>query len=350
MNVQTSLWQRRQAIHASADEMDAADVAALLGVAEATLAAADPASRRLKPDWRALLDAAAALGVLRVVTGNHVATLEQTGCYSGFSVSDDVGLMLNPGGIDLRFFLRHWQSAYAVDGARAAGRLGPSLQFFDAYGDAVHKLYLLDADSRVRWLGLADTLGWNDPEVVELLPPPAQEEAGVPVDFDRAIFERDWLALDNVHRFNGLLQRHRLSRRQAFLLAPAGSAERLANEAAVELLQQARQRRTVIMAFVCSRGTVQIFTGQISAVEVSADWLIADNHDARLRLRRAGIAEIWRVRRPTRDGSVTSVELLDSRGRTLVTYFGQRREGMPERTDWRALADGLPMAGSGHDG
>lgn len=350
MNVRTSLWQRRQAALAGTDGMEAAEIAALLGVAEATLAAADPASRQLKPDWRALLDAAAGLGVLRVVTGNHVATLEQRGHYSALSVSDDVGLMLNPGGIDLRFFLRHWQSAYAVDGARAAEGAGPSLQFFDAYGDAVHKLYPLDAGGRSRWTALAAVLGWNDPQEVELLPPPVHEEAGVPADFDRVIFERDWLALDNVHRFNGLLQRHRLSRRQAFLLAPAGSAERLAMTAAVELLQQARQGGRVIMAFVCSRGTVQIFTGQISAVDVTADWLVAGNPDARLRLRRAGIAEIWRVRRPTRDGIVTSVELLDGRGRTLVTYFGQRREGMPERSDWRALADALPTEGHGHDG
>ena len=51
------------------------------------------------------------------------------------------------GEIDLRLFLRHWAFGYALD---EDTRSGPrrSLQFFDASGTAVHKVYATAATDR----------------------------------------------------------------------------------------------------------------------------------------------------------------------------------------------------------
>ncbi len=48
------------------------------------------------------------------------------------------------------------------------------------------------------------------------------------------------------------------------------------------------------------------------------------------------------MRKPTSDGHVTSVEVLDARGELIIQFFGKRKEGKMERDDWRALAEALP--------
>jgi putative hemin transport protein len=47
------------------------------------------------------------------------------------------------------------------------------------------------------------------------------------------------------------------------------------------------------------------------------------------------------VRKPTRDGDVTSLELLDANGGIIARFFGKRKPGQPERTDWRSVVQAL---------
>ena len=39
---------------------------------------------------------------------------------------------------------------------------------------------------------------------------------------------------------------------------------------------------------------------------------------------------------------VTSWEAFDAQGELIVQLFGARKPGIPERTDWRALAESFP--------
>ncbi|WP_304547848.1 ChuX/HutX family heme-like substrate-binding protein, partial [Acidovorax sp. ST3] len=54
------------------------------------------------------------------------------------------------------------------------------------------------------------------------------------------------------------------------------------------------------------------------------------------------IAEAWAVRKPTKDGHVTSLEAYDADGKMIIQFFGKRHEGETERADWRSLAESLP--------
>jgi putative hemin transport protein len=66
------------------------------------------------------------------------------------------------------------------------------------------------------------------------------------------------------------------------------------------------------------------------------------DEDFNLHLREDHVAESWVVKKPTPDGAVTSLELYDAHGGQIAQVFGERKPGVPERDDWRALADGLP--------
>ena len=74
-------------------------------------------------------------------------------------------------------------------------------------------------------------------------------------------------------------------------------------------------------------------------------WLNVMDETFHLHLRtRPYRARLWAVRKPTKDGHVTSVEAYDADGEMIIQFFGKRHEGEDEREDWRFLAENLPRA------
>src|SRR5262249_606323 len=126
------------------------DIADALGISEGELIAAHatgfPAqesplvARRLKPFWPAIVEAVEALGEVTALTRNASCVHEKIGTYSGASVEGQVGLVLG-GAIDLRVFYAAWAHGFAVSEHTERGPQR-SLQFFDAQGTAIHKVFL----------------------------------------------------------------------------------------------------------------------------------------------------------------------------------------------------------------
>lgn len=346
MTERASLWQRYLILQALDGTMRQREAAELLGVREAELAAAAPGSRRLKNEWQAVFSAVASWGPICSETRNHAVVLEVDGCHTDVLLSGTVGLMLNPGGLDLRFFIRHWHSAFALERTGADGGYCRSLLFFDEHGDAVYALHLPQETAAAGWQALRCDLA-DDGNAAPLVQVGAVEaEAATVAGVDVAEFQRDWLALKDVHQFSGLLKKYGMTRRDAFVNAPAGAAARLLPEAGRELLWRVAGAGVPVMLFVGNRGTVQIYSGVLCDVGEEGSLIVVRAPGLAMHLHGERVAETWCVRRPTRDGSITSVELLDAAGATLLTVFGLRREGQPERSDWRALADALPRRGT----
>ena len=92
-----------------------------------------------------------------------------------------------------------------------------------------------------------------------------------------------------------------------------------------------------------SRGCIQIHSDPIEKVEAMGPWINVMDETFHMHLRADQIAEVWAVRKPTSDGHVTSIEAFDANNRLVVQFFGQRQEGTDERSQWRALVEGLPQ-------
>ena len=58
-----------------------------------------------------------------------------------------------------------------------------------------------------------------------------------------------------------------------------------------------------------------------------------------------GIHAAWIIRKPTRDGIVTSLEIYDADGAQIAWMFGKRKPGELEREDWRRLVASLKTRG-----
>lgn len=311
----------------------ARDAAARLGTTEAALVACGAAGpvTPLRADWAALFAAMPQAGRIMALTRNEHAVHERHGRFEDVSSGSGHILVLGPD-IDLRLFPRHWANAYALDGER------PSIQIFDKDGVAVHKVFATGETDRDGWARIVAAFA------AEEAPPPPDAAPGTAAgaeeaEVDRAALRADWLALRDTHDFFPMLRRHRATRRQAFHLAGEDLAMRLAPEAGPGVLRLAAAAAEVpVMVFVGNRNAIQIHTGPVKRLVDIPGWFNVLDPHFNLHLREAGVAAAWRVVKPTADGAVTSIELLDAEGEVVALIFGARKPGRPEREDWRRIA------------
>ncbi|WP_269532158.1 hemin-degrading factor [Chitinimonas sp. BJYL2] len=330
----TTLWQQYLHLKAAEPKLRARDAAAKLGVSEAELVAADPASITLFPKWADILGRLESLGTVMTLTRNEAAVHEKTGIYANVQIDGDIGLALNPE-IDLRFFLHSWRYGFALTSHK------PSIQFFDRYGEAVHKVFLTETSHRAAFDELVKHYA-SSHAVVE-----PDRERSVPAekpdaDIDAAAFREGWCQLQDTHEFFPLLRKFAVSHTQALRLAPVGYAREVSRDAVGILLHAAADRALPIMVFAGNQGCLQIHTGPVHRIVVMGPWLNVLDSGFNLHLRTDLLARAYVVRKPTRDGEVTSLECYDAQGRLIVQFFGERKPGRPELRDWAELALSLP--------
>jgi putative hemin transport protein len=334
------------------------DIADDLGVSEGELIAAHASgfdvdesplrAQRLRPEWPAIVQALESLGDVTALTRNASCVHEKVGTYSGASVDGQVGLVLG-GAIDLRVFYAAWAHGFAVQEHTPRG-LQCSLQFYDAHGTAIHKVFLRGEAARPAYDRLVEQYvdsAATEPGIVPTAEPAPKPETP-DEQIDAAAFQGAWAALRDTHEFFGLLRRHGVTRTQALRLASREFVQAVEIGSAQELLLRAAQQAVPIMVFVGNPGMIQIHSGPVQRVELMGPWLNVLDPGFNLHLREDHIASAWLVRKPTVDGLVSSLELFDGAGRTIAMFFGERKPGQAERCEWRELlASVASEAGAG---
>ncbi len=341
-----SVKQRWLALKEEEPGVRARDAAARLGISEAELVAArcGEGVRRLDGPWADLLKEMPKLGTVMVLTRNESAVHEKVGRFDKVSAFQSMGLVLNQE-IDLRLFFNHWHFGFAVT-EEAHGKARHSLQFFDLDGLAVHKIYLSEeSDAAAYEEVVAQHLHADQAPAIQVVPAAAAPADRADDLIDRGALRERWQALQDVHDFRDMLIDLGVGRRQAFRLVGEDVAYRVEVEAFRQALEQAAAAALPIMIFVGSPGVVQIHTGPVKTLKRVGPWFNVLDPGFNLHLREDGIAEAWVVRKPTRDGIVTSLEIYDGDGKQIAWMFGERGEGKSERADWRALVETLQPQG-----
>lgn len=314
------------------------DLAAELGLSEAELLSAHdgPEVVRLRCEPKALVEALPALGEVMALTRNEAAVHEKVGTFGGISFMGESGLVIHPP-IDLRLFLTHWQSAFAVE---IPDDKGPrrSLQIFDASGEAVIKIHLRPASDVDAFETLRARFADEALAPLNVVPYRAEPPAGCA---DPDAFRRDFAAMSDVHEFFPLLRRHGLDRRGALDLMGAAHVSPIGPQTATRLLEAASATGLPIMCFVGNRGCIQIHTGPVKTIRAMGPWINVLDPGFDLHLREDLVAEAFAVRKPTRHGDLTSVELFDGTRTLVAQFFGVRAPGAAEDSDWRNLVADL---------
>lgn len=325
----------------------ARDVAKEAGVSEAELVAsavggAPPfTSTRLSFSPVTLLPKLMAVGEVKTITRNDVAVLEIEGAYDAVEFYEAHGMGQSLGTIDLRIFLRHWKKGFWVEEHTQRGPRR-SLQFFDASGVAIHKVYATRSTDLAALTALAQAHRSVDQSPREHVEAAAPRAAGQPdADVDVAGLRKAWSEMKDTHAFFGLMNRFGVARTQALRLAGTDFAAPLPPGCLGALLARAAAEELPIMLFVGNPGIIQIHTGPVRKVVTMDDWFNVLDPDTNLHVRRELVHSAWLVRKPTADGVVTSVELYDAAGETVLYAFGKRKPGQAEQPAWRELAEAL---------
>ncbi len=339
------LYQAWQALRHAQPRLRAREAAAQLAVSEAELTASRLGidAQRLRSDWAELLPALGGLGQVMVLTRNEHCVHERKGVYREVSVSasGQMGLVVSAD-IDLRLFLGGWASVFAVAEQTAKGTQR-SIQVFDQQGVAVHKVYLTERSELGAWQPLVERFAGEQSAELQLLPAPAAPARKADAEIDSQALREGWSALQDTHHFFALLKKHQVARTQALRLAGEQWAQPLAISELTVLMEQAATREVPIMVFVGNRHCIQIHTGPVNNLRWMDSWFNVLDPDFNLHLQTRGVVELWRVRKPSIDGVITSLEAFGADGELVVQLFGARKPGMAERDDWRELAESLPV-------
>ncbi|WP_459176517.1 hemin-degrading factor [Ewingella americana] len=320
-------------------EKYARDLAEVFNITEAELThlRVSHDTRRLDVDARTLLTALENVGGVKSITRNAYAVHEQQGRYENQHLNGHAGLILNPRALDLRLFLQHWLHIFCMTENYPNGDRH-SIQFFDAAGNAVHKVYATDETDLAAWQTLVDQYRSETNPPLDITPTQTTSETA---RSEIADIDAEWRAMTDVHQFFPLLRRHNISRQQAFRAVGNDLAYRVDNASLAQILAAANVQHNEIMIFVGNPGCVQIFTGKIENLRPQGEWINIFNSRFTLHLIESAIAESWVTRKPTKDGFVTSLELFASDGTQIAQLFGQRTEGQPEQRLWREQISGL---------
>jgi putative hemin transport protein len=321
------------------------DLALQLGVSEAELVAANCGAGvlRVEPHVGDLLTGLEPVGEVLARTRNESAVHEKIGVYDKVIVGAQNAMVLGEQ-IDLRIFPKVWSHGFAVE-KREGDEIKRSLQFFDATGEAVHKIHLRPASNIEAFNKLvADLESPDQSQKVELRYDAPESEAMEPDAVEASVSElrERWAALTDTHQFFGMLRALKLRRQRAVQMIGADFAWRIDRDAIVAMMNHAAQDALPVMCFIGNRGCIQIHAGPISTIKPMGPWINILDETFHMHLRLDHIHETWVVRKPTKDGHVTSVEAYDANGEMVIQFFGKRHEGTDERPAWRFLAENLP--------
>lgn len=333
MNAYTDLYSAWQQLQHSQPKLRAREAAQHLGISEAELLECrrgQDSIHRLRSEPAAILQTIEKLGRVMALTRNNEVVHERKGLYSNLSFQGPMGLALNPD-IDLRLFMNHWYCAFAVS---EQGR--HSLQFFDRAGVAVHKIYLLEESDQQAYQALLGQFIEPSPAPLHFTPYPQQPDLA-DEQIVVAALRQDWLALQDVHDYHAMLRKHKCGRQQALRLVGEDLAQPLPIEAIAQILQRARDQQCEIMVFVGNRGCIQIHTGPVQHLAATGPWYNVLDEAFNLHINLSGLAQAWIVRRPSSDGPITSIEVFNQQGESVLTLFGKRKPGQPELLLWQSL-------------
>lgn len=336
----TNLKEAWAAFRAAHPGLRSRNAARRLGVSEAELFASGCGENvtRLKPDWEGILFDLESLGEVMALTRNEVFVHEKVGRYRNVSMvpSHQMGMVLDKG-IDLRIAFRHWHIGLAVV-EQAPDRVKRSLHFYNQRGTAVHKVSNVAAFDEIVARYRHDDQSPH--QAVSPLPssPPERPDH----EIDVAGLHQKWSELQDTHDFILLLRAFNVTRTQALRLAAPEMAVEVATESFRRVMEAVAAAAMPIMVFVSSRGCTQIHIGPVHKLKVIDNWFNVLDPGFNLHVRNDLIHTAWVVRKPTKDGIVTSLELFDKDGRVLAYLFGKRKEGRLENAAWRELLGTLP--------
>ncbi|ANL35471.1 MULTISPECIES: hemin-degrading factor [Rhizobium] len=334
-----------RAFRADNPKMRERDIAARLKISEAALVAAETGISVTRIDGSALkfLERVASLGEVMALSRNESAVHEKIGIFENIKSGVQAAIVLGEN-IDLRIFPSRWEHGFAVS-KKDGDQERLSLQYFDKAGNAVHKVHLRPNSNVEAYHAMVAVLRLED-QSQDFVEAGTSNIVDETAEVSRDELRDNWSRLTDTHEFFGMLKRLKIGRQAAIRTVGDDYAWKLDHSATAEMMHASVKSGVPIMCFVANNGIVQIHSGPIFNVQAMGPWINIMDPTFHLHLRQDHIAETWAVRKPTKDGHVTSLEAYNADGEMIIQFFCKRKEGSDERVEWREIIESLPRAAS----
>ncbi|MCB1025755.1 MAG: hemin-degrading factor [Acidobacteria bacterium] len=338
------LKERYREFSAENPKMRIRDAAEKLGVSEGELLATGVGENviRLRPEFKELMHELHTLGYVMALTRNDEIVHERKGVYENAQTElpHGMALFVNPD-IDLRIFSNCWKFGFAAEVENPRGMV-KSIQIFDQDGSAVHKIYLTGKSDLEAYERLVARFKADDqPQTLEVSPKPPKRADLPDSEIDVEGFRKAWSEMKDTHDFFPMMGKFRVGRKQALRLGEEKFSREVPADSFKWMLEEARDRKIPIMVFVGNDGIIQIHTGEIENVLEARGWFNVMDEKFNLHIDQENVGSAFVVRKPTEDGIVTSLELFNKNDRDISLFFGKRKRGIPEKTEWRKLIEDL---------
>ncbi|NWO04787.1 MAG: hemin-degrading factor, partial [Alteromonadaceae bacterium] len=188
----TSLSHRWQALLAKKPKLRIRNAANELGVSELDLLLCRTEGvQPLKAEFGELMKAMDTVGDVMILTRNDQVVHEITATFNKFTVAGKGAMGLAVGDIDVRVFFNSWAHGYLV--TENTGKITrESLQFFNAHGMALHKIYKTGATNTSAWDALVGESPNPAAEAPVLTAAPAPAERTDPGPVDAGAWNEAW--------------------------------------------------------------------------------------------------------------------------------------------------------------
>lgn len=342
--MQTVLKQNWDALRSAQPQIRIRDAAAKLYVSEAQLLATGcgDTAIRLNPDWIQLLPALAGLGAVMVLTRNAVAVHEVTADYHIDTITAEAARMRGHV-LDLHLNLHDWQSAFAVEETTPHG-IRHSVQFFDRYGDAVHKVYLTLSSHLAAYRALMASFRSTDqtPAQTVLAKPPKMSLSLKPSELEalKVYWQLPQPLYGNTAQAGALS----ISRYQALTLLTPDYVRPIAPLVWRDFMHQLVDAGLTLVISVANAGASQHYSGTLHKLLLIEPWFNVMDEGFNLHLQDHAIASLWAVRQMNHDGVITSLEAYDAEGEAIITLHGLDASLQADNLVWRELLASLPPA------
>ncbi|MFC3416982.1 hemin-degrading factor [Algoriphagus hitonicola] len=320
------------------------DAAKKLGVSEAELLGTGLGENviRLSTDFAEQVQKFPNLGRVMALTRNEGCVLEHKGTFQKInlhgSIPNQIATVIGP--IEQRVFFRSWKFGFAVLNDTPQGPRF-SLQYFDKSGEAVMKVFLQEdsdfdfSEKLVEAHRHSDQISALETEPFEAVDYSSRE------DLDFKSFQSDWENMQDTHDFFGMLRKYNLNRLNAVEWIDDRWAYEVDRLSTRKILASASATQLPIMIFAGNKGNIQIHQGKVKTIRQMGDWLNVMDPEFNMHLNEAEVDRAFVVHKNTSEGLVSSLELFDLNGEMVAQFFGLRKPGIPQKTEWKDLLDSL---------
>lgn len=326
----TSLKAIWKAFQKANPHLSLQEAATQLGVSEAELLATHSGENCtcLRPEFKALLPELRQLAEVTTTTENSVLIHELNGSFGKCHFDEDHAWFCQSN-LHNCYQLANWKYVYVVYEQHR-----PALQFFNQYGQAVHKISPTNDRNMAAWYELITI--YRTPQQrqhiwVEHAPQHSSPQNPIP---NPQLLRQAWQQLRNAQAIPSLLQQYGGYHPHIYRALGKEYAHPVDSDVIKNLLYQLANQPIPVKISGMNDGAAQVFDGKLHTLIQTGAWLQVMGHKFKLQLRNEALGEVWYTRYLSKQGWQYSVSALDQQGQEVLAITPSCKHNSAQATRW----------------